>query len=73
MTKHGKFFICKKCSGIKLPEHQKIQIYKHNCMISSSIQTILSAPESHRIGHKRLAGFTAGGDLHPALKILFNS
>jgi hypothetical protein len=36
---------------------------------SSSIQTVLSAPEFHRIMPKRLAGFTAGGELHPALKI----
>ena len=40
--------------------------------VPSSIQTVLSVPESHRFS-QRLADFTAGGDLHPALKILFSS
>jgi len=35
---------------------------------SSSIQTVLSVSESHRFGALTLADFTAGGDLHPALK-----
>ena len=35
---------------------------------SSSIQTILSVPESHRFGAHALADFTAGGELRPALK-----
>ena len=34
----------------------------------SSIQTLLSVPESHRFC-KMLADFTAGGESHPALKI----
>jgi hypothetical protein len=42
-------------------------------MLSSSIQTLLSASEfscrNHRINALALAGFTAGRDLHPALKI----
>ena len=56
---------------------------------SSHIQTVLSAPESHRIlllsfpfqavlhcllkqgNEKLLAGFTAGGELHPAPKNVF--
>lgn len=37
---------------------------------SSSIQTLLSALESHQIlPFLRLAGFTAGRETHPALKI----
>ena len=35
---------------------------------SSSIQTILSVPESNRFCAKALADYTAGGELHPALK-----
>ena len=37
---------------------------------SSSIQTVLSVPESHRINAYALADFTAGRESHPALKIL---
>ena len=38
-------------------------------MPSSFIQTILSALEFHQISTKKaLAGFTAGGESHPALK-----
>ncbi len=37
---------------------------------SSPIQTVLSAPESHRICSEELAGFTAGREFHPSLKIL---
>ncbi len=45
-------------------------IVKHKAMLrSSSIQTVLSAPESNRISLCKLAGYTAGGDFHPALKI----
>ncbi len=44
--------------------------------VSSSIQTILSASDFHRISrrllHLRVAGYTAGRDFHPALKNLFN-
>jgi len=36
---------------------------------SSSIQTVLSVPESHRFCAETLADFTAGGEFHPALKI----
>ena len=36
--------------------------------LSSSIQTVLSVPESHRVNALALADFTAGGELHPALK-----
>ncbi len=37
---------------------------------SSSIRTIPSAPESHRINRKSGSqAFTAGQELHPALKI----
>jgi hypothetical protein len=43
---------------------------------SSSIQTVLSAPESHQVSFRsRANGFrriTAGREFHPALKILFN-
>lgn len=37
-------------------------------IFASSIQTLLSASEFHRICHLRLAGFTAGREFHPALK-----
>ena len=37
---------------------------------SSSIQTVLSVPESHRFGAEALADFTAGREFHPALKML---
>ncbi len=45
---------------------------------SSSIQTVLSVPESHRVsldpkiaarGLERLRAFTAGREFHPALKM----
>ena len=35
---------------------------------SSSIQTILSVPELHRILRNALADFTADREFHPALK-----
>ena len=35
----------------------------------SPIQTLLSAPESRRVNPIGLAGSTAGGEFHPALKI----
>ena len=35
---------------------------------SSSIQTILSVPESNRFSTFVLADYTAGRELHPALK-----
>ena len=37
----------------------------------SLIRTIPSALEFHQISHKRLAGFTAGGESHPAPEDLF--
>ena len=40
----------------------------------SFIRTIPSAPESHRISQHPIgvvAGYTAGGELHPALKQTF--
>ena len=37
---------------------------------SSSIQTLLSVPESNRICALALADFTAGREFHPALKII---
>ena len=37
---------------------------------SSSIQTLLSVSELHRICVVTLADFTAGRELHPALKII---
>ena len=39
---------------------------------SSSIQTVLSVSEFHRFGAEAFADFTAGGELHPALKILIH-
>ena len=39
--------------------------------LSSFIQTLLSASEFHRINACALAGFTAGREFHPALKIVF--
>lgn len=40
-----------------------------NHAASSSIQTLLSVPESHRfLPHTRLADFTADREFHPALK-----
>ncbi len=39
---------------------------------SSSIQTVLSVPELHRVNTNVLADFTAGGEFRPALKILFS-
>ena len=53
-----------------------ISLSAHN-IPSSSIQTVLSAPESHRIlpygsrAHPVIRRFTAGGDFHPALKNTF--
>jgi hypothetical protein len=37
---------------------------------SSSIQTVLSVSELHRINAFALADFTAGREFHPALKTL---
>ena len=37
---------------------------------SSSIQTLLSVSELHRICAIALADFTAGREFHPALKII---
>ena len=57
----------KKCSGI-----QNSGAFESRKTLSpSSIQTILSASEFHRImqtATQPLAGYTAGGELHPALK-----
>ena len=43
---------------------------RHSARHSFLIQTILSAPESHRVmpATGRLAGFTAGGEMLPAPK-----
>ena len=41
----------------------------HCPLNTSSIQTLLSVPELHRFGLLQLADYTAGRDLHPALKI----
>ncbi len=38
-------------------------------LLSSFIQTILSASEFHRIMLQAARGYTAGRELHPALKI----
>ena len=46
---------------------RKISCYLCFCLISP-IQTLLSALESHQINCCQLAGYTAGGELHPAPK-----
>ena len=56
--------------GIEYTQSVKINAY---ACVPSSIQTILSVSEFHRIGAYTLADFTAGGESHPALKILFSS
>lgn len=48
---------------------RKISCYLCFCLISP-IQTLLSALESHQINCCQLAGYTAGGELHPAPKVL---
>lgn len=44
------------------------QSYKIIKQLSSFIQTILSALEFHQINSFEVAGYTAGRELHPALK-----
>src|SRR5574344_103835 len=44
---------------------------KKRICVSSSIQTILSVSEFHRFGAFAFADYTAGGELHPALKIFY--
>ncbi len=44
------------------------QCEKRNEAVSSSIQTLLSVSELHRICAEALADFTAGRESHPALK-----
>ena len=58
-------------------KHISELIHAEKPPLSSSIQTILSAPESHRIlpygsrAYPVIRRFTAGGDFHPALKNTF--
>ena len=48
------------------------EMQEYHVISSSSIQTILSASELHRINLiTRVAGCTAGRELHPAPKIIF--
>ena len=73
--------ICVHNSPIKITSKAKYALRIHSgrenkrkaFCVSSSIQTLLSVPESHRFGAYAFADFTAGGESHPALKILFSS
>ena len=67
-----KYFISEPVSTFKPAIHSTmITLWITNFNITSSIQTLLSASELHRIMlwlTPRLVGFTTGRELHPALK-----